>query len=573
MYPDLTKERVNTSKLATYSALLCYLLCIFILILANINEAGFNLYYGWIYPILPCFLLYWIVRGLRTWSWILIIPICAILFGEIFTLYFYHTPYSIHIVQLLLNTTTSESSDFIRDALTSLSFLYSFLTFIGIAFIPFAIVKWLVIPNHFYIHLRYLGIVLLLGSFGLLVRSYITLHERFQEKDVGYFVLHRDDKPCYFTPVTRLLNGYAYAHASSFLEDIVKNHLLEANLDSCTYDSPLVVMVIGESYDKYHSPLYNPDYRNTTPHLCALHDKDSLLVFDDVVAPFNLTNELMHALFSTCPYDSLDKWYNYTLFPAIFKKAGYKVTFLSNQFAIHLDDIWNHYTGNIFYEPEMSALQFDYHNTDVYDYDGELLQLLPDIDTLIAHPHLLIIHLVGQHVSYEKRYPETFRYYTPEDTQPPFGGSYGKQIVADYDNSIRYNDYVINRIIEHIKPLDAVMIYFSDHGEECYDWRDAFMRTSEPTIPKEVAKYQYETPFIVYLTERYTTNHPELTKSMRAATHLPIYNTDITNVLFHLAGISTPNYYPNRDFLSPQYDTSAPRVLRFDVDYNTLMEK
>ena len=221
----------------------------------------------------------------------------------------------------------------------------------------------------------------------------------------------------------------------------------------------------------------------------------------------------------------------------------------------------------------MSALQFDYHNTDVYDYDGELLQLLPDTGTLTAAPHLLIIHLIGQHVSYEQRFPESFRYYTPDDTEPLYGGRYGKEIVSEYDNSLRYNDYVIQQIIDYIKPLDAVMLYFSDHGEECYDWRDAFMRTSEPIIPKEVAKYQYETPFVVYMTERYTNQHPELTQAMRAATHLPIYNSDMTNVLFHLAGIRTPGYYPNRDFLSPEYDSSVPRELRFEVDYNTLMKQ
>ena len=564
---------MKTDKFATYSALLCYLLSIFILILANINDAGFNLYYGWIYPILPCFVLYWMVRGMGKFGWIPLVLTGMLLFGEIFTLYFNHTPYSIHIVQLVINTTTGESTDFMREALTSLPFLYTLLSFIGIALIAYALIRWVVLPQSWMRYLRYLSIALLFGSTGLLIRSYIALHERFQEEDVGYFVLHRDDKPCYFTSVTRLLNGFAYAHASSFLRDKVKAHLEAPQVDSCTYDSPLIVMVIGESYDKYHTPLYNPDYRNTTPNLCALRDQDSLLVFDDVVSPFCLTNEMFHALFSTCPYDSLNRWYDYTLFPAIFKKAGYRVTFLSNQFAIHLDDIWNHYTGNIFYEPELSALQFDYHNTDVFDYDGELLQLLPDTGLLTAAPHLLIIHLIGQHVSYEQRYPEAFRHYAPEDTTPAYGGWYGKKIVADYDNSLRYNDYVIQQIIDYIKPLDAVMLYFSDHGEECYDWRDAFMRTSEPVIPKEAAKYQYEPLFVAYLTEQYTRHHPELTQAMRAATHLPIYNSDMTNVLFHLAGIRTPGYYPNRDFLSPQYDPSLPREIRFEVDYNTLMKQ
>lgn len=563
---------MTDKKSAIWVTICSYLFCLFALLLANFYEAGFAVSYGWLYPIMPCFLVYLLFLGLKKWAWIPVIIVWLLLFGEIFTIYFYHTPYSIHIVQLLINTNTGESTDFIREAIVSKPLLYTVLSMGLICLVAYGGMLVIQRIKLFWKYAIYPMIALVIASTVLLFFSYRTLYERFQEEDVAYFVLHRDDKPCYFTPVTRLLNGAAYAHASSFLEEKVKKHLLETQVDSCSFDSPLIVMVIGESYDKYHTPLYNPDYRNTTPFLCSLRDKDSLLVYDDVVAPFNLTNELFHALFSTCPYDSLGRWYDYTLFPAVFKKAGYKVSFLSNQFALHNNDIWNHYTGNIFYNPEMSALQFDYQNSDVYNYDKELLALLPDTGELTSSPYLLIIHLMGQHVSYEQRYPIEYSFYNAENTETAFGGNIGKKIVAEYDNSLRYNDDVIRQIIEYIMPMDAVMLYFSDHGEECYDWRDAFMRTSEQSIPQEVAKYQYETPLVVYMSEKYTVRHLRLASELRSSVHQPIYNTDMTNVLFHLAGIKTPVYYQKRDFLSSQYDSTAPRVLRFEVDYNELMK-
>lgn len=558
-------------KLALYTAIFTYLTSIFILVLANFYEAGFNLYYGWLYPILPCALLYGIVRCLKKWSWILIIPVWLLLLGEIFTILFYHTPFSIHIVQLLINTNYNESRDFIREAITSKPLLYAIFSFAISGVAAYGCLLLAKALPRFGTYVKFAILALTFVSSGFLISSYVSLYHRFQETNVDYFVLHRDDKPCYFTTATRLLNGFAYAHASSQLTYKVKSRLREAEVVSCSHDSPLIVLVIGESYNKYHTPLYNPSYRNTTPKLWGLHAQDSLLVFDDVVAPYNLTNELFHALFSTCPYDSLNRWYDYPLFPAVFKKSGYQVTFLSNQFALHNDDIWNHYTGNIFNEQEMSALQFDYHNSEVYPYDGELLQLLPDTSVLTSSPHLLIIHFIGQHVSYNERYPASLRYFTPENTIVSYGGYNGQKIVADYDNSLRYNDDVVHRIIEYIKSLDAVLIYFADHGEECYDWRDAFMRTSEPNIPAEVAKYQYETPLVVYMTPLYTQNHQELANALRASTHLPVYNSDMTNVLFHLAGIKTPGYYPNRDFLSPEYDSSCPRIIRDQEDYNKII--
>ena len=554
-----------------FASIFAYLLCLFVLVLGNTYEAGFNVYYGWIHPIFPCFILYWLVRYMQKIGLIVAILCWLLIISEIFCLFFYHTPYSIHIVQLLLNTTASESSNFIREAIISRSFAYSILLSLGTATIAYGSIKLLNLCSSSLHYLRYVGIGILLSSLGLLSYSYITLVQRFKEPDIRYFIMHRDDKPCYFTPITRLMYGFAYTYDSSFLQEKIKNHLQEAEVEICTYDSPLIVLVIGESYDKYHTPLYQPDYRNTTPYLCELKDQDSLLVFDDVVAPFNLTSEVFHALFSTCPYNHLDEWYDYPLFPAIFKKAGYKVSFISNQYALHNNDIWNHQMGGMFNSPEVSELQYTYHNKDVFDFDEKLLGLLPEPKSLSSSPHLLIIHFIGQHVSYEERYPESFRYYSPNETKTKFGGSYGQKIVADYDNSLRYNDYVMHKLIEYIKPLDAVLIYFADHGEEVYDWRDAFMRTSEPTISAEVAKYQYSTPFVVYMTSAYQTNHPEIVQTMTSAVHLPIINTDIPNVLFHLAGINTPTYYQERDFLSPKYDSSVPRILRYDVDYNTLM--
>ena len=137
---------MKTFRLATYSAILSFLLSIYILILANFNDVGFNLYYGWLYSILPCFGLYWLVRGMGKFGWIPLSLTGFTLFGEIFTLYFYHTPYSIHIVQLLINTTTGESADFIREALLSLPFVNTLLTFAGIAILSYAMLRWVKLP-------------------------------------------------------------------------------------------------------------------------------------------------------------------------------------------------------------------------------------------------------------------------------------------------------------------------------------------------------------------------------------------------------------------------------------------
>lgn len=50
---------------------------------------------------------------------------------------------------------------------------------------------------------------------------------------------------------------------------------------STEQDSLNVILVIGESYNKYHSPLYGY-YLNTTPVLCSQQQNGNLFVFKDV---------------------------------------------------------------------------------------------------------------------------------------------------------------------------------------------------------------------------------------------------------------------------------------------------
>lgn len=56
---------------------------------------------------------------------------------------------------------------------------------------------------------------------------------------------------------------------------------------------------------------------------------------------------------------------------------------------------------------------------------------------------------MGSHYRYKDRIPASF---------------YSEQF-SDYDNSIRYTDFIINSLIEITKQRNALIIYSSDHGE------------------------------------------------------------------------------------------------------------
>ena len=120
-------------------------------------------------------------------------------------------------------------------------------------------------------------------------------------------------------------------------------------------------------------------------------------------------------------------------------------------------------------------------------------------------------------------------------------------------DSTRYNDYVIRQIISMYKDQNTVDVYLSDHGEEVYDYRENFGRDDWGlgSDPRQVLHYQYMVPFMVWCSDKYAARHPANIKQLRGATDRPAMLDNVCQLLFHLSGLQTPFYHPQRDILSP----------------------
>ena len=47
----------------------------------------------------------------------------------------------------------------------------------------------------------------------------------------------------------------------------------------------------------------------------------------------------------------------------------------------------------------------------------------------------------------------------------------------------------------------------------------------------------------------------------------------LPHLLLYLAGISTPDYHPEYNLISPQYDEMRPRILKGYCDYDKLKKE
>ena len=129
----------------------------------------------------------------------------------------------------------------------------------------------------------------------------------------------------------------------------------------------------------------------------------------------------------------------------------------------------------------------------------------------------------------------------------------------------------MGHIFDLYRNKNAVVVYFSDHGEEVYDYRDERGRHVSYTPSRNMLRHQNEVPFIIWCSDRYKQLHPATIRNIKAALHRPFMTDNVGQLLFHLGAIRTGYYRPERDLISPSF-RPRPRILYDHVDYDKVRE-
>lgn len=363
-------------------------------------------------------------------------------------------------------------------------------------------------------------------------------------------------------PIFLLANAIWQNEGESYQYDICADVCESIEIDSCSYNSPNIVLIIGESYIKSHSSLYGYKLQ-TNPRLSQL---DNLYVFNDVISYVNLTS-VCFKNFMTCAStdDKKVEWCDAPLFPAVFNKAGYNVVFWTNQFITSVGRTWAEPDATMFDKPRISAACFDHRNSTTYINDGGIIDDYKKCRNEIEDStnNLVIFHLIGQHVSCSDRYPESQTHFTTDDYAYRKDLSVQeKQTVAEYDNATLYNDSIVFEITNMYKDKDAVVIYFSDHGEEVYDFQHRAGRMNDfKEVGAPVFHAQLDVPFMVYVSDLYKQLHPELAEAIASSVNRPFMTDDISHMLMELAGIHTKWYNPKRSLINKDFNTHRRRIV------------
>lgn len=301
--------------------------------------------------------------------------------------------------------------------------------------------------------------------------------------------------------------------------------------------APVVVLIIGESFNKHHSSLYGYTLP-TSPNLEKEKICGNLQVFTNVETPTNGTAFAMRYIFSLkgCRAERSDSS-QYVLMPAVFKKAGYKVAYFDNQYTRSTGGSLDYSCGYFLNPVYINNNCFNYRNDQLSQYDGDFIKSYKH--KMFINPKSFdIIHLKGQHFDAQLRYPSDFEYFKSQDIKRKELTESQKKQVAAYDNATRYNDYVIFQIINIFRKTDAVIVYLSDHGEQIYDGKKLNFGRGYPSDDPETARNVYEVPFMVWCSDAFIRNHPQKYSAICQAKSRMICSSDVAYMLFDLADIN-----------------------------------
>ena len=296
-------------------------------------------------------------------------------------------------------------------------------------------------------------------------------------------------------------------------------------------DGNLFVLVIGESQSASHIQAYGYQ-KATTPKLVERLKEPNHLLFNNVFSSWPQTVQaLSYALTNANQYNQVEVSDAYSLIE-IARAVGFDTYWLSNQRKYGM------------YETPITVISST-ANHEIWTngsakmegvfFDEELVNRLPKVDP--NKNTLIIIHLMGSHQKYEKRVPKEFRQFTGAD-----------EVVASYDNSILYTDYVVDEIYNKAKknPAFKALVYFSDHGEEPH--------VVGGHDPVNVTYQMLKVPLFVYLSDSYRKNHLNLFESLKSNEHKYFSNDLIFDLMVSLMRIEgVPNFEESLNLSSKEY--------------------
>ena len=330
-----------------------------------------------------------------------------------------------------------------------------------------------------------------------------------------------------------------------------KNHDAAINPASQKPRVKNIVLIIGESLQRGHMSLYGYGIR-TTPLLEGLEASGNLIKFSDTISPYATTNQVLMRLLNFSNYESERQkaWFRSLSIIDMFSLSGYRTFWISNQEAFGAHALSAKSAADRA-DGETFLSKSNLYETVRIKPDGALLPLINQAKAGQSERNFYVIHLIGNHMDYSLRYPEGFGKFSEADIKFKLTPDQ-KKVVAYYDNSVLYNDFVINEIFKIFSAEDSLIVYLSDHGENLYE-NGRLGHGME-------SRFSYEIPLLFIASREFLTAHATLWQRLEAAKDKPFMSDDLAHLLADIIGAAPLELDTSRSPIRADFNASRKRI-------------
>jgi glucan phosphoethanolaminetransferase (alkaline phosphatase superfamily) len=355
-------------------------------------------------------------------------------------------------------------------------------------------------------------------------------------------------------------------HAAAKRENFSFPNVRRADSIMQTAHKEIYVVMVGESSRRSNWSLFGYP-RQTTPRLGEIADK--LFKFDRVTSNASITILSVPMALTRAGPEAFHVSRSEKSIVSLLKEAGFSTYWISNQehfgpFANSTTSIANE--ADHVYFPEGADIAGENRNIDS--------NLLLKLDEALAATGggdkiAVFIHMMGSHWYYSDRYPTTFGRFPDGSAEPRVVTARQKQIVAEYDNSVLFSDYIVRGVIDRLaqQDCDSGLIYFSDHGERLFDGgvSDDEMGHGFPSPSRK----EIEVPLVVWLSDSYRRANPNQVAFLQRNTGSVAQLSSVFETIVDLAGAQYSDRNASLSLFSESY--SPPQVLKI-LDPNEQVE-
>ncbi len=358
--------------------------------------------------------------------------------------------------------------------------------------------------------------------------------------------------------------SFSFIERIQLFKKALKNHKPRnlKGVNSLFEGKQTCVLILGESNNRRHMSLYGSE-NNTSPKLTKRND---IVIFKDVVSPWSTTiRTVLTILTQTNLEKEVSILKNIDILD-IFHSAGFKNYWISNQCPV---GVWDNQITEFSKKSESSQFvnmtsNSSYEATYTPSYDEKLITPFKKILNNNDDKKLIILHMLGNHLSYSKRYPNDFNIFKGDGTKI-------SNTKAEYNNSLVYTDFIIDSIFNILNNHSSQdsnhiisSVYLSDHGENVYDVNNQIGHGYSKSVPK----VNVEIPFIVWCSNTYKINYSKKYNQIIRNKNMPYVSDDLFHSLIDLNMIQTNYLDSTRSIFHREFNYKRKRILCDGNDYD-----